>query len=535
MDLADEVEHPTQVAAPATPDSNPNELLCNPWTGIIVNIVKGFDMGRALFSEEYLMEKFSKYQPKEIVLLRDREKLTGQAIVKFNNSWAGLKNAMEFENSFQIDHHSKKDWVSHNVFTGQHMFGWFSQADDYESAGVIGDYLRSTAELKTISDILREEEHDKQNKILSLTYEIDKKMEILEDLQIKYNERSISLSRLLYEKSKLQNDFIEETRRLRKISQVNIKKAIADQDLLNLEMEAKRKELDWWSRELDKREVQTELDRKRLDEERNKIQLASMEQKRAGENILRLLEEQQREKEVAQNEILRLERELDEKQRLEMEMQELKGKLQVMKHLESEDDEARQSMMKEWQEELEEKEEQRNDMETLNRNLLNKERWGNDELQDARRKLIEGLTEMLSGPRTYISIKRMGELDVKVFKQACKEKFPPYEAEIKAAELSSLWQDKMNNSAWYPFKIDKVEGYEMEIIDPDDEMLKNLKEELGNEIHGEVCKALLEMNENPSGRYVVPELWNAKEDRKATLKEVISYIVKNVNIRRHRR
>lgn len=72
-----------------------------------------------------------------------------------------------------------------------------------------------------------------------------------------------------------------------------------------------------------------------------------------------------------------------------MEIQELKRKLQVMKHLESEDDDALHSRMKEMQDELEDKEEQRNHMETLNQTLLSKERQSNDELQDARKKLIE--------------------------------------------------------------------------------------------------------------------------------------------------
>lgn len=70
-------------------------------------------------------------------------------------------------------------------------------------------------------------------------------------------------------------------------------------------------------------------------------------------------------------------------------------------------------------------------------------------------------------------------------------------------------------------------------------MLRNLKEEWGNQIHGAVCNAMLEMNDyNGSGRYVVPELWKTKEDRKATLKEVISYIMKNTknaNTARRRR
>lgn len=67
-------------------------------------------------------------------------------------------------------------------------------------------------------------------------------------------------------------------------------------------------------------------------------------------------------------------------------------------------------------------------------------------------------------------------------------------------------------------------------------MLKNLKEEWGNEIYEAVCKALLEMNEyNPSGRYVVSELWNTKEDRKATVKEVVSYIMKQLKTPRRKR
>ncbi|KAK1379037.1 hypothetical protein POM88_025781 [Heracleum sosnowskyi] len=75
-----------------------------------------------------------------------------------------------------------------------------------------------------------------------------------------------------------------------------------------------------------------------------------------------------------------------------------------------------------------------------------------------------------------------------------------------------------------------------EVINPSDEMLKKLKEDSGNEIYEAVCKALLEMNEyNGSGRYVVPELWNKKEDRKATMKEVVSYIMNRLKTSKRKR
>lgn len=54
-----------------------------------------------------------------------------------------------------------------------------------------------------------------------------------------------------------------------------------------------------------------------------------------------------------------------------------------------------------------------------------------------------------------------------------------------------------------------------EVTDEEDEkLIKELNEKLGEEIHRAVAAALKEINKcNPSGRYVVPELWNFKEGK----------------------
>jgi len=68
---------------------------------------------------------------------------------------------------------------------------------------------------------------------------------------------------------------------------------------------------------------------------------------------------------------------------------------------------------------------------------------------------------------------------------------------------------------------------QLEIINEDDEKLKALRNERGDDVYKAVANALLEMNNyNSSGMYAVPEIWNAKEERKASLKEIVSYLIK---------
>ncbi|XWS20521.1 hypothetical protein CRYUN_Cryun31cG0108700 [Craigia yunnanensis] len=543
IDLAGEVDQTLCPTVPQAMTQTPEQtdLYVWPWMGIIMNIVAESKDKDALHDQGYWLKRFAKYKPLDVQCFWNEVHLTGQAILKFNSDWNGFVNATDFEKAFESECHSKKYWNGQQTQLDSYIYGWCARADDYHSNGPIGEYLRKVGKLQTISDIVQEAAKDRNSVVANLTTRIDLTNENLDELQYKYNETTMSLSRMLEEKDKLHLAFIDETRKMQRLARDNVRRILEEQEKLNYELETKKRKIDNWSKELNKRETLTERERQKLDEEKkknnernNSLQLASMEQKKADENVLRLVEEQKREKEEALKKILQLEKQLDVKQKLEMEIEDLKGKMLVMKHL-GQDDAAVQKKMEEMNNELKEKIDDLQDLESTNQVLIYKERQSNDELQEARKVLIQGLQELL-GARTNIGLKRMGELDSKAFQDTCKLRFSPDEAAIQASTLCSLWQENLKNSEWHPFKIIEEGGNHEEIVNEDDEKLQNLKQEWGEGIYETVVTALKEVNEyNPSGRYVISELWNFKENRKATLKEVIGYIVKNIKTAKRKR
>ncbi|XP_040959550.1 factor of DNA methylation 1-like [Gossypium hirsutum] len=75
-----------------------------------------------------------------------------------------------------------------------------------------------------------------------------------------------------------------------------------------------------------------------------------------------------------------------------------------------------------------------------------------------------------------------------------------------------------------------------EIIDKDDEKLKELRNEYSDTAYEAVSTALMEMNEyNASGRYAIPEVWNRKEGRSATMKEIVQYVIEQLKIHKRKR
>ncbi|KAG0498566.1 hypothetical protein HPP92_003257 [Vanilla planifolia] len=493
-----------------------------PWMGILVNIPVEFRNGKFVGeSGNRLKEQHSRFNPLKVHCLWNFKGFTGTAVVDFRKDWSGFRNAMAFENYFDADH--------------------FARADDYNSGGPIGDHLRKNGDLKTVDNIEEEESHKTSKLVQDLTTQIEVKKKHIEELECKFNETTLSLDKMMEEKDKLLESYNNEIQRMQRLAQDHSRRIFEENEKLRIELESKKKELSSRSKQLDMLVAQTDSDRKKLEEERQKnalknssLELASMEQKKADEDVLKLVEEQKKEKEAAIKRVLQLEKQLDAKQKLELEIQQLKGNLQVMKHMGSEDSEINNKIEK-LNVELKEKIEEMEELEELNQALVVKERKSNDELQEARKELIAGLTDILSN-RTIIGIKRMGELDEKVFHSVCVKKYRKGDADIKAAEFCSKWQDELRKPDWHPFRMVTVNGKLQEVICDDDEKLVALKEDMGDEVYTAVTRALFEMNEyNPSGRYVVPELWSYKEGRKATLKEVIQYVLKQWKLNKRKR
>ncbi|XP_050249253.1 factor of DNA methylation 1-like [Quercus robur] len=106
--------------------------------------------------------------------------------------------------------------------------------------------------------------------------------------------------------------------------------------------------------------------------------------------------------------------------------------------------------------ELEEKVDELQSMDTLNQTLIIKEHMSNLELKDAHKELINGLQDIWNDQDLF-GIKRMGEVDEKLFKDVCLKKFPNG-WEVNAEELILLWQANVSNPIWHPFKTEFLDG-----------------------------------------------------------------------------
>ncbi|KAL3334304.1 hypothetical protein AABB24_030837, partial [Solanum stoloniferum] len=514
-------------------DHDRDEMFVWPWIGIVVNIPTEFKDGRNVGeSGSKLRDQLTRrgFNPTRVRPLWNYQGHSGTALVEFNKDWSGFGNAMAYEKAYEADHHGKKDWKV-NHCKNSDLYAWIARADDYKAINIIGENLRKVGDLRTISDIM-EEEARKTNKLVSnLTNVIEVKKLHLKEMADKFKETSQSLKQLVEEKDKLHQAYNEEIRKIQSSARDHFQKIFNDHEKLKLQLESQKKELELRGRELEKREAKNESDRKKLSEDleqnatlNTSLSAAAEEQRKVDEKVLKLAEEQKRQKEDLHKRIIQLEKQLDAKQAVELEIEQLRGSLNVMKHIEDEGDQEVLKKVDTLLKSLREKEEEYDGLEALNQTLIVKERNSNDELQDARKELVNGLKEL---PRVGpIGVKRMGELDNRPFHEAMKRSYNESEADERATELCSLWEEYLRDPGWHPIKVVMVNGKPENVIDDEDEKLKDLKKNYGDEVCKAVTAALMEVNDyNPSGRYIISELWNYAVNKKATLEEGVTVLL----------
>ncbi|KAF6137790.1 hypothetical protein GIB67_040498 [Kingdonia uniflora] len=510
---------------------NDEERFVWPWIGIVVNLPIEFKGGKYVGeSGSNLREQLTKqgFNPWRVTPLWNYRGHSGKAIVEFTRDWPdwpAFHNAISFEKYFKAEHFGRSEWYSKEHY-GSQLYGWVAREDDYEANDIVGEHLRKIGDLKTLNDIEDEDARKTSKLVSNLSSVIEVKKSNYEEMERKVEEKSDSLRKVIETKEKLTNTYNEELKKMHSNTQINLQKIFCTHEKLRLDLESQRKELELHGKELERRKAQSEGERMKLIGEREQnaakndaIDMATIEEKEAAKSFLRLIEQHKREKEEHHKRIIQLEKERDAKQALELEVQQLKGILQVRKYMVCGDDLGAQEKMNKMSEELAEKEEELEYMINMSNDLMVKQYMSNIELQEARKTLIGGFKEKdLS--TAVIGLKRMGELDVKPFKAACMRKYSDEEVEVNAIQFCSLWDSYLRNPEWHPFKMIKVNGNDERIINDDDEKLKELRNELGNEAVNAVKIALTEIAEyNPSGGYIVEELWNFKERRKATLKE----------------
>ncbi|OMO59003.1 hypothetical protein CCACVL1_25167 [Corchorus capsularis] len=526
-----------------------DEKIVWPWRGVVVNIpTRRSEDGRSVGeSGSKLRDEFIRrgFNPIRVLPLWNYRGHSGTAIVEFHKDWPGLHNALSFEKAYEADHHGKKDWCANNgVKSG--LYAWVARADDYNSSNIIGEHLRKTGNLKTISEIMEEEARKQERLVSNLTNIIETKYKHIQEMEARCSETTKSLNVLMEEKDNLLQAYNEEIKKIQLSAREHFQRILNDHEKLKLQLETHKTDLELRGAELEKREALNETERKKLAEEleqnaeqNSSLQLAAMEQKKADENVMKLAEDQKRKKEELHNRIIQLEKQLDQKQAIELEIEQLRGSLNVVRHMADDDDKEFLEKMEAILKELREKEAELDDLEALNQTLIVRERKSNDELQDARKELISGLKEISN--RTDIGVKRMGELDSKPFLEVMKRRYNEDQAEERASELCSLWEEYLKDPDWHPFKRIKLEGegeeekYQ-EVIDEEDEKLRDLRNEMGPQVYESVTSSIKEINEyNPSGRYIISELWNYDKGRKATLTEGVQALLKLWNAAKRKR
>lgn len=505
-----------------------------PWMGIVANIPVKYQEGKYVGQSGSNLKKMwteKGFDPVKVQPMWNFKGHTGYAVVEFKGDWSGFMNAIAFEKAFELDKHGKRDWNLVRCRDDK-LYAWIARDDDYNAESFIGKYLRKNGDLKSVSRIQEENKRKDSRLLCNLTSELEMKNKECEEMKKKISRAEVFMDKVMNQKEEMVQNYNDEMEKMRDKAFNQLRDFIREHEKSKIQLEAQKIQLMLQEQQLRKREELNESEQRKLDLQKEMNERAILEQRKADEKMLQLAEDHKRVKEQLHKRIIELEANLDQKQALQLQIERLRGSVDVVRLMNEEGDLEAKKKLQSIKEQIKEHEEELESLETLNQTLIIKERLTNDEVQEARKELINGLR----GRNAFICVKRMGELDEKPFLAAAKKKYNSEEAADKALEVCSLWENYVRDSNWHPYKIIQKGQTVEEIIDENDEKLKELKAEYGDEVYQAVVTALNELNQhNPSGRYPVPQLWNKKEKKTASLNEGVEFIMKQWKSHRKKR
>ncbi|RDX80339.1 Factor of DNA methylation 1, partial [Mucuna pruriens] len=542
-DLSNELDNSNSQAKPhdleiVIEQPNPDDRFVWPWTAIVANIFGKPQHEPEDYDSKHWLRKFEPYKPKEAHVLRSAEDPKGYVVLEFGTEWTGFRQVMKLDTDFVADNRGKKDYESRKMGEASGLYAWCARAGDYNSEGLVGTYLRAKAELKTTSRVTQDAWKEKSETLVHLLGEIGHANKKIGEMETKYTEDNMSLENMMAERDLLHQTRVEEMKLMQKRAREHARKVMEETEKLQHDIDTRSAELDRWCQQLIEQETLTIQERRKFEEEKKRkmesLILASEEQMKARCDFVSLLEKHQMEKKTQTDALLKLEKEMDNEHKLKLEIAQLEGQLKILKCMNvegAEHEKSRKKEIKEMEEKLEDMIFDMSVKDDENQALERKEQLAKTELEDARQELVRVLSQILKGC-SNIGVKKLGEISAKPFQKVCKNRYKDKKkASLESAKLRAKWQKEILDSTWHPFRIVAVEGQEkQEVIDEDDKKLSSLKKDLGEEAYVAVVTALKELHgyHNSSGKSVIPEVWNFKTGRRATLVEALDYILNRV-------
>ncbi|CAA7032211.1 unnamed protein product [Microthlaspi erraticum] len=510
-----------------------------PWVGLVANIPtvvekSGRRVGKSgsTLRDELIVKGFD---PTRVQPIWDFKGHSGFALVEFSKDFQGFENAMKFERSYESDRHGKRDWEKGMHSRDDKPYGWVAREADYNGSGIVGKNVKKKRDLKTVSQIQQEDDRKMVQLVTNMSQSIEMKKICKQELEDKVNENALCLESLEIHNDMLNKTYQEEAEKMQKNVQELYQHILKGHAESMSDLERQREMMEERARQIDINEA--EMQKSRLEREMKSTRQVEqiLNQKFPCFQIFKNLKHDkflQKEKEKLHAKIMAMEAKLNERQELELEIEKLKMSTNVMKHMVGSDGdaEARERALEEMAKSQREFEARERALQDEMMALSQRERMTNDEYQDARKELIKfwKVNDDLV-KEEKIRVKVMGQLDPEPFLPAVmrKHKLTKSRAEMKAMELCSFWAEQIGDVHWNPFKVIESGGTAKRVVDKKDGKLRKLKNDYGEEVYDEVVRTKLEIEEyNASGGYVISEIWNYEEKRKATIEEAVDVMLK---------